>query len=506
MYAIILLESDARCITLWSEGNLWEQFGTFLQKEWSVMKKIVLYFLLSFLTQLLMAKEETLSFEPFGKISLYYQSVSPGNVALFVSGDGGWNQGVVDMARELASLDALVVGIDINHFLKAKEASGEKCLYPAADFEALSKFVQKKLSYPVYRTPILIGYSSGATLIYAALVQAPSNTFLGGISLGFCPDLMLRKAMCRGSGLEWTAGPKGKGYNFLPASSLEVPWIALQGTIDQVCDPKSTESFVKKVPQAEVIILPKVGHGFSVPKNWMPQFRKAFSSIAARAAKEAAVSTTASAKGSPSLPELPLVEVPATAGNVRLMGVIITGDGGWGVTDRGIARDLSARGIPVVGLNSLHYFWTRKTPEQTATDVSRILQHYSIRWNRPEVVFIGYSFGADVLPFILNRLPGEDLQKIKVIAFLGLSSTADFQFHLTDWFSNRRSPTAQLVRPEVEKLYGRKILCFYGTDDDDALCGKLDPRLVKAIPIEGGHRFGRGFQPIVDAIFQAIAP
>ena len=470
------------------------------------MKKAILYFLLLFLVPVLLANEESLTFGPFGKITLYHESTQTGSVALFVSGDGGWNLGVVAMARELASLDALVIGIDINHFLKEKEASSEKCLYAAADFEALSKFVQMKLNYPRYRTPVLIGYSSGATLIYAALVQAPPNTFLGGISMGFCPDLLLTKTMCRGSGLEWTAGPKGKGFNFLPASSLEVPWIALQGTIDQVCEPKSTEIFVKKVPQGQVLVLPKVGHGFSVPKNWMPQFKKAFSSIASKAEKEDAALKAKSNGKSPSLSDLPLVEVPATGGHSNIMGIIITGDGGWGVTDRGIAQNLAATGIPVVGLNSLHYFWNRKNPEQTAEDLNRILQHYSTLWNRTEAVIIGYSFGADVLPFILNRLPGESLQKIKVIAFLGLSSTADFQFHLTDWLGSRRRSTAQMVRPEVEKLRGRKMLCFYGTDDDDALCGQLDQGLVKAIPIQGGHRFGRGYQPIVDAILKEIAP
>ena len=233
-----------------------------------------------------MAKEESLAFEPFGKITLYYESSQPAHVALFVSGDGGWNLGVVDMARELASLNTLVVGIDINLFTKQLEASGGKCLYPAADFEALSKFVQMKLNYPRYQTPVLIGYSSGATLIYATLVQAPPNTFLGGISMGFCPDLPITKPMCQGNGLQWKSGPKGKGYSFLPAKSLEVPWIALQGTTDQVCDPKSTEIFVKNVPQGDVVILPKVGHGFSVPKNWMPQFRKAFSDIVAREDQE----------------------------------------------------------------------------------------------------------------------------------------------------------------------------------------------------------------------------
>jgi type IV secretory pathway VirJ component len=478
-----------------------------LKRGCSAMKKTILcFFLFLFLVPLLIAKEESLTFGPFGKITLYYESTQPGNVALFISGDGGWNLGVVDMARELALLDALIVGIDINHFLKEKEASGEKCLYPAADFEALSKFVQMKLNYPSYRTPVLIGYSSGATLIYAALVQAPPNTFLGGISMGFCPDLQLTKPMCRGSGLGWTTGPRGKGFNFLPATDLEVPWIALQGTIDQVCDPKSTESFVKKVPQGEVLILPKVGHGFSVPKNWMPQFKQAFSRIAGSAAKEENPPEIASDGKSRSLSDLPLIEVPATGGQSNRMGIIITGDGGWGVTDRGIAQNLAAAGIPVVGLNSLHYFWNRKTPEQTAADLNRILQHYSALWNRAEVIVIGYSFGADVLPFALNRIPRESQQKIRAVAFLGLSSTADFQFHLTDWIGSRKRSTAQMVRPELEKLRGRKMLCFFGTDDDDALCGQLDQGLVKAFPIQGGHRFGKGYRPIVDAILQEIAP
>jgi type IV secretory pathway VirJ component len=463
------------------------------------MKRAIFCLLLSFPAPLLSAKEELLTFGPFGKVALYYETPTPSHVALFVSGDGGWNLGVVDMARELASLDALVVGIDINHLIKQMEASSENCLYPAADFEALSKFVQMKLNYPSYQTPVLVGYSSGATLVYAALVQAPSNTFLGAISMGFCPDFPLNKPMCKGNGLEWTRGPKGKGVVFLPAASLEVPWIALQGTIDQVCEPKATESYVRKVPNGEAIVLPKVGHGFSVPKNWMPQFRQAFSAIAAKTEKETAPASNGTQQ---SLSDLPLIEVPATGVNTNLMGIIITGDGGWGVTDRGIAKSLAARGIPVVGLNSLRYFWKQKTPEQTAADLNRILQHYCALWKRKEAVVIGYSFGADVLPFMLNLIPGENLQKIRVITLLGPGSTADFQFHITDWFASRNRSTSLMVRPQVEKLRGRKILCFYGTEDGDALCGQLDPGLVKAIPIEGGHRFGKNYQSIVDAILQ----
>jgi type IV secretory pathway VirJ component len=250
-------------------------------------------------------EETTAQFGRFGKIALYQATAQPAHVVLFVSGDGGWNLGVVDMARELAALDALVVGVDITYYLKQLERSSEPCIYSAADFELLSKYVQKKLGFPQYVTPVLIGYSSGATLGYATLVQAPGNTFLGAISLGFCPDLELSKPFCRGSGLGWTKQPQGKGYNFLPAKHLEVPWVAFQGTIDRVCDAEKTEAYVKQVANGKIVLLPKVGHGFSVPKNWLPQFKTEFAQLVAQKQREPIQPSAGELTG------LPLVEVAA---------------------------------------------------------------------------------------------------------------------------------------------------------------------------------------------------
>ena len=448
----------------------------------------------------LSATEETASFEGFGTVHLYYASPHPSRVVLFVSGDGGWNLGVIDMARELVNLDALVVGIDITQYLRHLAASSGTCLYPAADFETLSKSVQMKLGYSAYQTPVLVGYSSGATLVYATLVQAPYSTFQGAVSLGFCPDLPLARPMCRGSGLEWALGPKDKGYIFQPAKSLEVPWIALQGETDRVCDPKATQDYVKRVPHGEIIMLPKVGHGYSVPRNWMPQFREAFARVA-----KVEVNPPPRA-GTESVGDLPLIEVPAGGSAGDLMAVHVTGDGGWGVTDRGIAKALADHGIPVVGLNALQYFWKRRTPEQTANDIDRIIRHYTADWGKKTVVLIGYSFGADVLPFVLNRLPSDTKAKIQLVAFLGLSDSADFEFHLLNWLTARNRPTSLPVRPEVERLRGMKILCFYGTEDKDALCPSLEPGLAESIPLQSGHRFGRGFEPVVDTILEAADP
>lgn len=218
--------------------------------------------------------ESTLDYGRFGKLTLYQTSAQPSHVVLFVSGDGGWNLGVIDMAQSLAGLDALVIGIDITHYLGELGRSSETCSYPAADFENLSKFVQMKLGFEHYRSPVLVGYSSGATLVYTTLVQAPKGTFRGAISLGFCPDLPLSKSFCKGNGLTFETIPEGKGFNFLPAAELKSPWVALQGTSDQVCDAGAVKTFIKQVGNAEAVLLPKVGHGFSVQKTGCHSFAK----------------------------------------------------------------------------------------------------------------------------------------------------------------------------------------------------------------------------------------
>jgi type IV secretory pathway VirJ component len=457
------------------------------------------------------AAEESATFGRFGAITLYRPPAPPARVALFVSGDGGWNEGVVDMARELVAQDTLVVGIDITRYLRALQAGADKCLYPAADLEALSQFVQKKLGMPRYVHPVLVGYSSGATLVYATLAQAPPGTFRGAIGLGFCPDLVLSKSMCRGSGLEWDAGPKGKGFVFRPAKSLEDPFVALQGTIDQVCEPKATETYIAAVPHAEVVLLPKVGHGFSKPVNWLPQFKAAFARMTATAGPKPGASgpvadpapPAARPAAGPSVADLPLVEVRASRRGDPRFAVIISGDGGWASLDRQVGETLATAGVPVVGLDSLQYFWTRRTPDEAARDLQRIIEHYAAAWGTPEVLLVGYSRGADVLPFLARRLAPAVLGRVQLIALLGPGRTTDFEIHVADFFVGGDAGLA--VRPEVEALKGHRLLCVHGDQEDDSLCPTLSPGLAQIETMKGAHHFGGEYAAIAARIL-AVAP
>jgi len=438
------------------------------------------------------AGEDHLNYGPFGEVTVYRPKGAVKSVALFVSGDGGWNLGVVQMARHLLEMDAAVVGIDIRRYLEAVNAPTSMCRSYAVDFEGLAHAVEQRLKLPEYLSPVLVGYSSGATLVYAAAVQSPKGTFAGALSMGFCPDLQVTQKVCKGSGLEyeWQYAKHGTpppvvGMVYAASATNMTPWVAFQGAADQVCDSPATREFTAKTRSAELVWLDKVGHGFSVERNWLPQFRAAYAKLAKGASPPP--STIAD------VGDLPLVEVPASgapqAGFEDTFVVLLTGDGGWAGLDQDVAAALAGTGMPVVGWNSLKYYWTPRTPEGAARDLERIISRYGTAWHRPRVLLVGYSFGADALPFLYNRLPAATRASVRSLSLLGLSETAEFEFHVASWIPGA-DDGGRATRPELARATGARVLCLYGSDESDSPCRALAGARMKSVALPGGHHFG----------------
>ncbi|HEX6121401.1 MAG TPA: AcvB/VirJ family lysyl-phosphatidylglycerol hydrolase [Dongiaceae bacterium] len=446
------------------------------------------------------ASEDTLSYGAFGQVHIYKQSDKPTNVALFVSGDGGWNQGVVDMAHSLAGLDTLVAGIDITHYLKQTATAEGSCTYSAADLEGLSKYLQGKYGYDHYAQPVLVGYSSGATLVYGALVQGPPNTFAGAISMGFCPDLESAKPLCNGNGLTHTVDPKHKNtYIYGKTRATPAPWTVFQGESDEVCDSGAAKTFVGGIGNSNLVMLPKVGHGFSVEKNWLPQFKDAFQRIVLQ--KKSADAADARPD---SLSDLPLIENGLPDPKGRPLAVILTGDGGWASIDRDIGDVMNKSGVNVVGLNTLQYFWSAKTPEQSSKDLGRILRWYEGAWAPSSIMVIGYSLGADVLPFMVNQLPADQQSRIATVAMLGAGHEADFAVHVTDWLISEKHDGSLPIKPEADKIVAANRLCIYGEEEtSESLCPTLDAAKFTIIKTKGGHHFGGDYTALADEILKA---
>jgi type IV secretory pathway VirJ component len=440
---------------------------------------------------------QTMSYGRFGALTIYRPPGEARDFVIFLSGDGGWNLGVVSMATRLQGRGAIVAGVDIRHYLAELEKSAEKCVSPDVDFENLSHYLQAKLGIQHYLQPTLVGYSSGATLVYATLAQSPEGLFKGALSLGFCPDLDLVKPLCKGSGVEASArrGAKGilKGVNFLPAKKLSGRWISLQGESDVVCSARATQKFIDEVPGAEIVMLPKVGHGYSVEKNWMPQYLAAYARISAVPENK-----PAAALGAP-VADLPLTIVAAGAGQASpYFAVFLSGDGGWVGLDRGVADELAQHGIAVVGWDSLKYFWQARTPQGAAADLDRVLRHYASSWGKSHALLIGYSQGADTMPFMVNRLPEPSRSMVDLTALLGISDNALFEFHLSNWIGGDSGglPT----RPELARWSGSPYVCIYGEEDGESVCSQLAGAAGTAVKLPGGHHFGGSYREIANEI------
>ncbi len=430
----------------------------------------------------------------FGTVTVYLPEGKPRSVALFLSGDGGWELGVVGMARALADMGAVVIGADIRRYLASLRRAahpGAPCQMIAADFEALSHQVQKEIGLSEYHVPVLIGYSSGATVVYAALTQSPPGTFAGALSLGFCPDQdFAGAALCPGAGLHYTEAPRHE-LLLEPAANLKQPWIALQGQEDQVCSAQTVDEFASQIPQAAVVKLPLVGHGFGVERNWMPQLREAYTQLTAHA--------EAPPPRPPDIEDLPVVEVHASGASDELA-LLFTGDGGWAGLDQELAARLAESGIPTVGLNSLKYFWSERTPQGTADDVARLLRHYFAAWNKQRVLLIGYSFGADVLPFVVNRLPPHLRARVASVNLLGIDSNASFEIHIAEWMTSDGGgpPT----RPELTRLGPVPVLCIYGEGESDSICPSLTGAAVAREQIGRGHHFSGQYARLAERILE----
>jgi type IV secretory pathway VirJ component len=179
--------------------------------------------------------------------------------------------------------------------------------------------------------------------------------------------------------------------------------------------------------------------------------------------------------------------------------VIYSGDGGWRDLDKEIGEYLAAHGLPCVGVDSLRYFWRAKTPDVVAADLARIIRHFQRQWNAHEAVLVGYSFGAGVLPFAVNRLPADERAAVLQISLLGLEPRAPFEIAVTGWLGGV-APDAPPVLPELRQLELSRVQCFYGEEEAQTLCPDPDLAAAEIIRTPGGHHFDRDYEALARRI------
>lgn len=449
------------------------------------------------------AEPQTVQHGLFAQVAVYAPAGAVQQLVLLLSGEDGPNDADRQRARALAARGAMVALVDTPAFAARLDAEGGTCGFPSGAFENLSRHLQAFYKLPGYRRPLLVGRGAGGALAYGMLAQAEPGVFGGALSVGFCPRLPFRQPMCGGKALPpsqpasvpsvFDAASAAQrsipaGSRLAPAARVPASWLVLQPADTPACTVADPQSFVSHVREAQWRALPA-------------------GASALAAAVDAGYQQLATHNRPPpplpaSLADLPIVEVPVATPGSRFA-VLVSGDGGWAGIDKALAAALSAQGVPVAGFDSLRYFWTARTPEGFANDLDRMVRYYAARWGRSELILIGFSQGADVLPFAINRLDTEARGRLKLAALLSLGQKASFEFKVKNWLG----PSGDVpVQPEAEKLAAAETLCVHGRADKESLCPALAPDHARVVMLEGGHHFDGDYEKLARIILSHVGP
>jgi type IV secretory pathway VirJ component len=417
--------------------------------------------------------------ETLGDVQVVAPSGEPQLFVVSISDKDGLTGARRAEAERLVEAGAAVALIDLPDLQRKTSASNdEECHYTFGDFEDLTRVAERLLGMVNWRWPVLLGSGDGGTLAYLALAQAPDNTTAGAVSIGFAPHFATRLPLC---GATADAGNTDGVHNYEPQADLPAGWrwiAAGQPTQDLA-------KFASASPMTQLRLIPGDANA---------QFAAALQSVMELGAPPVG-----------GLSDLPLVELPAKDKPLALA-VFISGDGGWRDVDKQIGEYLQAHNVAVVGVDTLRYFWSKKSPEAVAADLDRIVKHYQQFWQVRKTALLGYSFGADILPLAWIKMDPATRDATDLIGLMGLEPTADLEVTVSGWLGMNSSSDIP-VQPYLSKMPANKVLCVYGSDEqqeNDTACTLPEFDKATRLMLPGGHHFDGNYEAVADALLAKL--
>jgi type IV secretory pathway VirJ component len=186
------------------------------------------------------------------------------------------------------------------------------------------------------------------------------------------------------------------------------------------------------------------------------------------------------------LQDLPLLQYKSSKASAEYFIIMFSGDGGWRDFIDYLSNFISGNGIHVIGFNTIPYFNHTRPPAEIAKDIQRVMTNFSEVWGKKKVVLAGYSFGAEILPFVYNKLGKDFKSRIVCLAMIAPSNLADFKVSPIYYYNPALSSQ---VYPELRKAGSVKTLIFCDKQRN-SLCRFLHGNdSVDMVHLAFGHLF-----------------
>lgn len=198
---------------------------------------------------------------------------------------------------------------------------------------------------------------------------------------------------------------------------------------------------------------------------------------------------------------LPL-SVYTSADTAKPLLFYISGDGGFNKFSTLLMQALNKEGFAVIGLNAKDYFWSKKKPQEAANAIETAINESSKQWKKKNVVLIGYSFGADVAPFMLTHFSAAMSNKVSHLVLLSPSTKTDFEIHVMQMFGWGKDE-GESVPQEVNKIT-KPVAIIVGDDENEFPFNELTIKNKQIIKMPGGHHYDGDVKDVSKQIIQQV--
>lgn len=163
---------------------------------------------------------------------------------------------------------------------------------------------------------------------------------------------------------------------------------------------------------------------------------------------------------------------------------------------------LNKEGYAVIGLDAKDYFWNKKKPEEAAETIEQAINESNKGWKKKNVVLIGYSFGADVAPFVLTHFSAALSNRINHLILLSPSAKTDFEIHVLQMFGWGKNE-GESVPSEINKIV-KRVVIIVGDDENEFPFDQLTIKNKQVIKMHGGHHYDGDVDALCKQVIQQI--